>query len=951
MALLDFVGYIRQTLARYSPTAANKGTSIDFLAVKPVGLLLSDVNNNMNSVVSLEDIAQSQTWTDDQVAAYGSRNYMPWIKGRLSSGYVRVYVNQPQQIQVQTATAMATSRQGLTFVPVRDTVISRLEFTFDQSRALYWVDIGFVASGYGSNYNVLAGSITRVDGLGLNYQSVTNPEDFVDGSPGESRDQYLQRLAYADADKSCLGYRSIKAGLQQNFPAVNSVYVAGAGDQYMTRDSVPIPGSTDLKTSFLGKTPGIDTVPHTAYRDVFPPEPDSQTKTSFGSLQPVSAYKFPVAVVSVDYLNSDPALRGFRLNREFNQDDYSGVYFDDGMTGSGVKTANTVDFSQEPGFSPISPDPSWYIGDQGLDLYTFDKHSISGTPIPAADVVSLSNSQLTIQNGDGDVYSYASKDVYRNSGLVVRGRLQVSADVGQGVGAEHVVMIGAQPDSNVFSGLGFGLKKLTTVPSTNTNKWVFFISHNSKQASSQVFMRPGDQNTAFSMGDISTLAEHFIDENIIQTTTDVWFSMTVDSDFNVSVILVDNSTGLQIDAISIGGGVAKSILNTISSNPGSFGTMVRFYGLCRGANPIVFSDVVVRDTNPRWPTALMLFDTTGFEAPVRLTVKARGNGSVNGVNAYGYSVNIWDNESPVVTANIAGGWTPVPELGDSSQQQTGFYQGETLNIYDLSRYACTQLGSNILAVVITSSQPSCTATAYGSEDIDAEIDLDFIKIEDVSDINLRQGNAIDLYVNTYSNSQNRSLITISVQASNGVIVLDPAEPVMSVVTVSGADNGTDITANIQVVATPTESSPYRTTVYLPGSTDSGLYNLTYAPFYAISEIQAFFNSKQYGSAVGGIRVLHKNPVDIDLTWVYTGTQDVTSVDSAIRTYVDARPDGVFDLIACYQFLNGQGLVSSLDPSTVLTYVDPETLTQTQGQRAVIRDIDFFRLNTIQVIRL
>lgn len=937
MAFLDFQAYIRQSLSRFSPSDARKGTAVDELSVKPVAALLMDVNDQMSAVVQLQDINQSSGWSDSQVAAYGRFFKLPWITGKKASGYVRVYVDQPVDIKVRTATVTAFSRQGNTFNPAFDTNISSIEFGLDKAKGLYWVDLAMISSGVGSNFNIPAGSITRVDGLGIDYKSVTNPDDFVDGSAGESRDEYLDRLSYASSDRAVLGHRSIKAALRQLFPVVKSVYIAGAGDVYMTRDALPIPGKEAIRASYLGKTPGVMTVPHTAYRDVFPPEPDAATQLAFGTQQPVSDYDIPVAVVSVDYLNSDPAKRGFRLNREFSSDDYSGLYFDDGLTGSGISTGNTLDFSKTTPFTGIMPGSDWVYGDAGRDAFDFETHrDTNGDEIPRADYASLQASTLSFKTGASEMYTYASSELYRNSGLAISGTLQVS----DAVGAEHMVMIGAGYDNMTFTGLGFGLSKIID---DETDKWVFYISHNGKSSLDQVFIKPDDV-TGSSLGGISTLVEHIIPANTITVAPSLWFMMHVDSDFNVAVTLVDSATGVVIDTISISGPVARQIQNTISNSPASFGTRVRFVANCRSDQAISFSDVVCRDTNPRRPTALLLVDITGFEAPLTVSLKARGAGAYNGSGSYGYRVYAWDNEAPVMTGNIAGAWAEIAELGDQGEAEQGFYTGKTWEITALDRYRCLQLSDNTLALAITSAQPSFTATQYNQSDIDATVDIDYVKISGDSDISARLGNCVDIYVNTYNNTENRGLVSITAEASNGLISLMPSQPIMAVSSVVGP--GGDITADVKVVY---DNDSYAVKIYTPGQ-DNSTYAITYVPYYAVESIQKFFDSKSYGAVVGGIRVKHKIPVDLEINWSYSGSGDQSSIDSAIRKYVDSRPDEVFDMTLCFQSLYQQGLCSSMGSDSICSYVDPETGLWAQQQRVVVRPIDFFRITSIQVSR-
>lgn len=937
MAFLDFQSFIRQTLSRFSPSDARKGTAVDELSVKPVAALLMDVNDQMSAVVQLQDIGQSDAWSDSQVAAYGRFYKTPWVTGKKASGFVRVFVDQPANIMVRTDAVTAFSRQGYTYTPAFDINISSLEFALDKIRGLYWVDIPMVSSSTGSNYNIVSGSISRVDGLGVAYKSVTNPEDFVDGSAGESRDEYLDRLSYALSDKAVLGYHSIKSSLKQLFPVVKSVYIAGADDPYMTRDILPIPGSSSQKTSYLGKTPGVMTVPHTAYKDVFPPEPDSATLLTYGPAQPVSEYAIPTAVVSVDYLNADPAQRGFRLSRELDSDGYSGIYFDDGLTGIDASTSNTLDFANIDSFNSSFPNQAWVIGDNGKTVYDFETHTASDVAIDRSEYVVMSGGELSLKTGESSVYTYASYDVYRNGGISVSGQITVS----DSVGSEHMVLAAAPNNANALTGLGFGLSKIM---SGEDEKWVFYITQNGSGSSGQIFMRPDDLISGYSLGGISTLAEHVLAGDAIASDMDLWFNMTIGSDYNVTVSLVDNASGISIDTITIGGPIAKQVENTIASTPGAFGTRLKFVANAKSPDAVIFKNVICRDTNPRRPTALFLVDVTGFTAPMVLTLKARGSGAVNGVSSYGYTVYSWDNEAPTATGNLAGAWQEVSGLADSGEAQSGFYSGKTWEITNIDRWRCNQLSPNLIALVVTPTAASFTATQYGQQDIDATVGIDYLKIESESNISAKLGNCVDVYVNTYNNSENRSFTSITAQAISGLISLLPAQPIMKVISVVGAAG--DITSDVKIIY---DTDSYAVKIYLP-SQDSSTYSITYAPYYAVDAIQKFFDSKTYGAVVGGIKVKHKYPVDIDMTWSYSGSGDLISVDSAIRAYADSRPDEVFDMQLCFQSLSAAGLCSSLGVESKLSYIDPESGEHVESQRAVIRPIDFFRISSIQVVR-
>jgi hypothetical protein len=844
---------------------------------------------------------------------------------------------------------MFVSSQSISFMAAKPQLIRAGELSVDRATGMYWVSIPCVSASYGTNYNINANEIVRVDGLGIQYAAVSNPEKFYDGSPRETISEYLLRLKYAASDKSLLSHRSVYSSIKDIFPFVRSAYVAGAGSQYMVRDLVSAQSANEVRTDFLGKTNGSMTVPHRAFRDVFPPEADADSLYSYGAIAPVTAYSVPASIISANYNSSDPGLRGFRTSREMSDADYGGLYFNDGSTGTLFSTSNTFSSSSMEDVSTDMPNSKYGIGSARLQNYEFEKCYDSNGLIENNNIVFVQNGQITINTGTSGTYAYFRTDLFRQSGFVIRGNISPAKT---GNGSDVRVMVGGTESSSVFTGLGFGLSRYydNTATAGSEKKWILYLAHNSGLSEEQKYIRPSDSSGV--QGGFSTLAETSLQYDDIGGTVD--FMLTIDTDFTVSVAIYDKDSGVEIAALSIGGGIAKQIKEMIT-NPSagnlSFGTQLMISGRCAASvgdveEKILLSNVVVRDVSPRKPMALFLFDTTGFTEPVELTINARGIGSNNGAQISGHETMVWDNTMPSISAGVyAGGWRVVPELSGSATN--AFYTGQKATLTNLADYRCDQVSSNMLAVLVTTSGKSYTGKTYGDIDIEAELGIDYIKLAPSYGEKTRLGNCVDLYVNSYNNVSTRQGITVTATGgSDGVIVLDPVEPIMSITSalIQGQQTG------FTIVQAPSQSSPYRIKVIPETKIINGSYTIRYIPYYGINSIQEYFDSERYGSITGSVQVMHKNPVDVEINFVYSGSPDNRMVEQKIREYVDDNGAQAIDLQMYYQNLATLGLCGAIWPESKIQYIDPDTGLTVESMSGSVRPIDFFRISTVSAAR-
>ncbi len=153
--MFNFQAFIRRKWAEYSASSGQKGTVVDELAVKPTGLVMGDFYNSLVEQRKVNNIANWESMTDEELDFFGNKFFFPRIDGDYTFGNVRVWFDVKQNI-LFTADSRFVSAGGFKYKVVQPGTISKSSFKVSTDRfALYYVDVPVIAVSKGNQFNVL----------------------------------------------------------------------------------------------------------------------------------------------------------------------------------------------------------------------------------------------------------------------------------------------------------------------------------------------------------------------------------------------------------------------------------------------------------------------------------------------------------------------------------------------------------------------------------------------------------------------------------------------------------------------------------------------------------------------------------------------------------------------------------------------------------------------------
>lgn len=974
--MFDFLKFIRTKYAEYNNNPVRQGTMVDELAVKPTGLFLQDFYNTLVQKQKQDNIDNWAIMTEDELDYLGNKFFFPRIQGNKAFGSVRIWINDAIDVTIGE-NFKAVSSDGLNFLPTATRTIQASSFILDNSTyGKYYFDVGVVAEFAGSNYNKAAGDIQSLTGVDFVYSYVTNPVEMVPGQTHETNEFYQERIKLSLNDRSLMNKRSLYAGLKQQFPFVYSIFAAGAGNKYMTRDRLQ---AVDLSSppkvaSYLGKIAGDTTVKHTAYWDIYPAEAGTRGAEFKGPISIYSEYTYPQTVEAVDLNNDDPAYHGYPLYQEASNEMYQGLYFDDFRTFMNVETSDLLNIDNEVttiGAIPF-PNSDWLIAAHGR---TNGDYAIpSDSTLTNVNIVEFNGSDIFFKGGTGSCIT-AQKNIYKRTGVKITGTFTAPASLDPAnpinttyfvVGGPSVTNSTLTPIANAYLGFSFGIRILSDLDETNTdvkNAFLFFASN--KVDDTAYFVVPTSGPEAFS--GMSAFKSEMVR---IKGGSTYSFEITVKDDLGVEVY-IDRSIGgtgfndIADHRFSIDG--SKMDARLLDSESTLYGSMFKITldtESLVNTNSWKISNIKVSDIAPHRPTAMYMFNVDNLEEPLNLVFRGSGSGAIGGNVQAGHSVYIWNlergGEISGTSLLSSGGWEKLEDVSDPTGTKDIVSQALSQTLTGIDKYKVASRFGTVIIIMVVCEGTSSVGSLYNNNanpDINASLSVDYIKLEDRQTDVYRGNNKVDVYVNTLRNVDNFRLVEkavtktgtdtyITVDAANGFEV-----PVASIDQIIDTDTGTQISSS--------EYSIIRDSlVYLNSTSDEfrisipDYDNVTirYSVYNDMAKVQDFFDGEEYGKVFGDVLVKHKFPMYLDFELFYRGETEPDDLIQAIRSYFDERIARVFDVPAMVKYLYDQGLITYINqPITVNYTTTDENLVTSTGsftESKSIREIDFFRIRNI-----
>ena len=995
--MFNFYAFLRKRWSEYSASSGQKGTVVDELAVKPTGLVLSNFYNSLVSQQAVNNIKNWDTMTEDQLDFFGNKFFYPRIDGDKSFGFVRVYFDNKKDIVLNSDTN-AVSTTGLKYSVVQPRTISKNSFRIsDTSFALYYVDIQIIAESKGDSYNIDIGEIVQLENVDFTYKSVTNTEAINSGSTHEDNEQYYDRLIYSISDRSMMNHRSMFAKLPEFFPIVRSIYIAGPGDRYMIRDLVSAVDVSEpiQETDFLGKIAGENIIKNIGFYQIFPPKAGTVLADSWGPFTIPTNYKYPLTIEASDFTNDDPAFRGYDLSQECTNEMYRGLYFDDFKTIMEVKTEDLFNiFDEEVGFTDvIVPSSDWIYGAHGFPSGDFATLSDGVDPI---DVMHFNNNQITLAGGDLSSISI-NKDIKKRTGVKLGGSFIWPDYNDKTIDSDLQFMVGGTNELFVegYTGFGFGVRltgEYEESDITEKNAIVYF-AHSEKYGSGQIFAEDTDLTTGGGHIGITNLGALAETEWRLEPGIEYEFefvlhdeAITTDPDQRTLYMTLylkklsnDNpldTTGLLENRIQWK--LPATVLNAFKQeafDPDTthYGTTMKVTLDTESIDPLdawTINDLRAFDISEQRATALLALDVKELESPVSLYLRGYGASSINNVTANGYQVYIWDTERTTEATSdtelTSGGWTLLSGLSNSDGSKDVLSTLPSELIRNIERYKVnSRYGTNVFLLITTSGTSKAQYKFLGSvlNDIQAELNVDYVKVKSELSSQYHANNKADIYVSTLKNSKDPESFTVVLEkeSSDSYFEMDSDNsevPVAEIVSVSigSTEEETQVLSETEYIISYDNdiligSSSEAIRITLDGY-DSNTISVEYKPYPQVQNMQDFFDGPEYQKVFGNILTRHKFPCDLSFPVVYTGPIEASQMIEEIKSYVDTNITGIFSVSNLIQYLYDNGFANNVQQPITVEYSkwndefgrDFGTFTDTLE----IRGVDFFKINELSV---
>lgn len=983
--MLDFLNFMRARMSEYFGYKVVQGSSTDELQVKPGMLMAKDFYNLLVNKQTMDDISNWQSMSESDMDKFAAKFFMKRVKGDLASGSIRIWVDVYKAYAITSNfRALAVDGSSYAAATASQTIIdpSTLVVSGDVY-GKYYFDLRIIAVTAGSNFNKDEGQITGLSGIDFDYKFVTNLRKLTNGSAGETNAQFYTRLKYALNDRGLSNRRSLYANLRELFPNIQSLYAATAGDPFMTRDLLQAVDMSQppRQSSFLGKTQGDTVVRSSAFYGTFPPEANSQGASQYNPLAVQSAFTFPQTIEAINPFNPDPGYHGYPLYQEASDDMYRGLYYDDFVRFMQVTTSDLVNIIDDVVGADAatlqvqgSLPGGWIIGAHGKAIGdTALPQTLSGTQVVSLDQATAA---ITITGGSVRPLSIM-KDAKKRVGVKISGTFRAPSDSALSSSSKGSVfynLIGgtapAQGIINSFSGLGFGIRINDAPDGGGSANAVAFICNNDDINSVYYFRSHGEAAPSQTE---SALAETPLR---IHGETDYNYELVVFSDTSVSLNIIATQPGVD-KALSAPLTFTPSRTSMLVSefeqkqNSSSYGSYCKITidsPSAVTADSWTISKFKVVDLTAHRPHALFMFNTDGLEEPLDLVFRGYGQGYDNHAIVRGHTAYIWNIEQrgsiQGTTLLSSGSWEALGDISDSGGAGA-ITSSLKQRLSGIDRYTVNTRWGNVIIVMVVATGSSHAATSGNDDtvgDANAALVIDFIKLQDQNVDYFHGRNKCDIYINTTRNQDELRLntITLTKTLATDFFTISAATgqdvPVADIVSVVDAETGNELQQG-QYIVTRKNAADYnsaRDVIYISAS-DYTSITVTYHTYVEVTDVQDYFDSKDFGRAIGDYMVRHKNPVYLDFGFSYSGTMTPVDLGAVIRQYFDENVDRVFAIESMLTYLFSNGYVTNVNRPVVVTrsYTndDGTSTVSTFTDQTQIQDIQFFRIRGMNLNRI
>ena len=247
---------IRQLMKeRFPDMSTHPGSAMYDTFVQPAAVLYQRFRDTARVIQRNQSLKNFNLMLPEELDRLAS-NFLVYRKaGTPATGTQRVYFTDLNSVSIEE-TAVFTDVNGNQFFPLTAVrlTIAELQSNFDAVSRQYYADVAIQSEGTGSQFKAPAGTVDTVSGV-VGAVRTENLADLAGGDDEESNSELYSRILASLTNRELVKKDGIAATIQEAFPTVSNVRVAGYGDAEMTRDVISASASLDtlIPTSFCRK--------------------------------------------------------------------------------------------------------------------------------------------------------------------------------------------------------------------------------------------------------------------------------------------------------------------------------------------------------------------------------------------------------------------------------------------------------------------------------------------------------------------------------------------------------------------------------------------------------------------------------------------------------------------------------------------------------------------------
>jgi len=234
------ISLVKNFIKEYYPTIDTQDGPFYDLYIKAFAILFDREITKINfDVKGKLDIRNYATMASKDLDRIASMYFITRSEGAFASGTVTLYLTSPAKVTIPSG-ATFTASSGLKFYASREVAYSAAQVSATRSGKYYTFSVPVNAASKGAQYEVGAGEINGMSSnMNIPIVKISNPSPTTGGADRETNAElYLRIIRSVNTKNLLITDASIITTIQETFPTLRQVNVAGKGHDRMQRDRV-----------------------------------------------------------------------------------------------------------------------------------------------------------------------------------------------------------------------------------------------------------------------------------------------------------------------------------------------------------------------------------------------------------------------------------------------------------------------------------------------------------------------------------------------------------------------------------------------------------------------------------------------------------------------------------------------------------------------------------------